>query len=177
MTERQKYKVIQRYEDFELREYEPCVIAELKVSDLGSSESSGAFSVLFNYISMGNDKSQKIAMTSPVINSQQKGKSAPQASHVSFVMPARSAIENLPRPMDSRVTLREIQSEICVAKSFRGRATKILSQKIEGVLRTSAGRADIPLTAETRICRFDPPYKPSIFQYNEIVIPVRLGGQ
>jgi hypothetical protein len=27
---------------------------------------------------------------------------------------------------------------------------------------------------ETRICRFDPPFKPGFLQYNEIVIPVYL---
>ena len=32
MTKRQEFRVLQTYEDFELREYLPCVIAEVKVS-------------------------------------------------------------------------------------------------------------------------------------------------
>ena len=42
-------------------------------------------------------------------------------------------------------------------------------------LRTSASKADIALSDETRICRFDPPFKPAFLQYNEIVIPIYLG--
>jgi hypothetical protein len=29
----------------------------------------------------------------------------------------------------------------------------------------------VALSAETRVARFDPPFKPSFLQYNEIVIP------
>jgi hypothetical protein len=30
------------------------------------------------------------------------------------------------------------------------------------------------LSDETRICRFDPPFKPGVLQYNEIVIPLAV---
>jgi hypothetical protein len=68
MTERQEFKVLRTYDDFELREYLPCVIAEVRVSGQFSASSSSAFSTLFNYISKGNNSSQKIAMTAPVIS-------------------------------------------------------------------------------------------------------------
>jgi len=32
MTQRQEFKVLRTYEGFEVREYKPCVIAEVKVS-------------------------------------------------------------------------------------------------------------------------------------------------
>ena len=70
MTERQKFKLLRTYDDFELREYLPCVIAEVKVSAQFSTASSSAFSSLFNYISSGNKSSEKIAMTAPVIAAQ-----------------------------------------------------------------------------------------------------------
>jgi len=41
-------------------------------------------------------------------------------------------------------------------------------------LRESASKVDFALSEETRICRFDPPFKPGFLQYNEIVIPVFL---
>jgi hypothetical protein len=70
--------------------------------------------------------------------------------------------------------LRELDSETCIAKSFRGKATDELSRKIAQELRTSASKANIALSDETRICRFDPPFKPGFLQYNEIVIPAFL---
>lgn len=174
MTERQEFKVLRTYEDFELREYMPCVIAEVRVSAQYSTASSSAFSTLFNYISQGNKSSQKIAMTAPVITAQKADTSESADWCVSFVMPAGSTIGHMPHPNDSQVRLRELDAETCVAKSFRGKATDELSQKIAKELRSKASKANIALSDETRICRFDPPFKPGFLQYNEIVIPAHI---
>jgi hypothetical protein len=171
MTERQEFKVLRTYKDFELREYMPCVIAEVRVSGQLSASSSSAFSTLFSYISKGNNSSQKIAMTAPVITAQKADSSDYPEWHISFVMPSGSTFGDLPHPNNSQVTLRELDTETCVAKSFRGKATDELSRKITEELRRSASEANIALADETRICRFDPPIKPGFLQYNEIVIP------
>ena len=173
MTQRQEFKVLKKYEDFELREYQPCVIAEVKVSAQFSSASSSAFGSLFRYISQGNNSSQKIAMTAPVIAAQ-KDKSANENEwFVSFVMPSGSKFCHLPDPNDPKVILREIDTEVCVATSFRGRATQASADKKIAQLRAAAAKENISLSDETRICRFDPPFKPGFLQYNEIVIPVK----
>jgi len=174
MTERQEFKVLRTYKDFELREYMPCVIAEVRVSGQFSTSSSSAFSTLFNYISQGNNSSQKIAMTTPVITAQKADTSEPNDWYVSFVMPSGSTRGRLPDPNNSQVKLRELDTETCIAKSFRGRATDELSQEIANALRASASKANIALSDETRICRFDPPFKPGFLQYNEIVIPAYI---
>ena len=175
MTKQQEFRVLQTYQDFELREYLPCVIAEVKVSAKYSTATNSAFSSLFNYISKGNKSLQKIAMTAPVITAQRADNSEPTEWYVSFVMPAGSTFDHMPHPNDSQVTLRELDTETCVAKSFRGTATDELSRKKVQELRTSATKANIALSAETRICRFDPPFKPGFLQYNEVVIPIYLG--
>ena len=174
MTERQEFKVLRTYDDFELREYLPCVIAEVKISAQYSTATSSAFASLFNYISKGNKSSQKIAMTAPVITAQKADKSESSEWYVSFVMPSGSTFGHLPHPNDSQVQLRELDTETCVAKSFRGRATDELSRKMVRELRASASKANIALSDETRICRFDPPFKPGFLQYNEIVIPAYI---
>ena len=174
MTERQEFKVVRTYDDFELREYLPCVIAEVKVSAQYSTASSSAFASLFNYISAGNKASEKIAMTAPVIAVQNADSSESDEWFVSFVMPSGATFGQLPHPNDSQVKLRELATETCVAKSFRGRATEELSQKITQELRASASKANIALSNETRICRFDAPFKPGLFHYNEIVIPTSI---
>ena len=175
MTKRQEFRVLQTYEDFELREYLPCVIAEVKVSATYSTATRSAFSSLLNYISAGNNASQKIAMTAPVISAQRADKSESAKWFVSFVMPSGSVFDQMPDPNDSQVILRELDTQTCVAKSFRGSATDELSRKKVQELRTSASKANIALSDETRICRFDPPFKPGFLQYNEIVIPIYLG--
>ena len=171
MTERQEFQVLKTYNEFELREYLPCVIAEVKVSAHYSTASSAAFGSLFKYISQGNKTSQKIAMTAPVIAAQRADKADADEWFVSFVMPAGSTFADMPDPNDSRVTLRELATETCIATSFRGRATEELSTKKVIELRAAAAKENISLSEETRICRFDPPFKPGFLQYNEIVIP------
>ena len=177
MTKRQEFRTLQTFQDFEIREYQPCVIAEVKVSAQYSTATSSAFASLFKYISKGNKASQAIAMTAPVIAMQRPEDSKPDDWYVSFVMPSGSTFGHLPHPNDPRVNLRELDTETCIATSFRGKATEELSEKKVAQLRAAAARENIAISSETRICRFDPPFKPGFLQYNEIVIPVYLGGQ
>jgi len=171
MTQRQEFTVIQSYDGFELREYLPCSIAEVKVSADYSSAGSVAFRSLFGYISQGNKRSEKIAMTAPVISAQKADKAADDEWFVSFVMPAGSTKADMPDPNDPRVVLRQLDAETCIAASFRGKASAELATKKVVELRALAVKEKIALSDETRICRFDPPFKPGFLQYNEIVIP------
>ena len=177
MTKRQEFRTLQTFQDFEIREYQPCVIAEVKVSAQYSTATSSAFASLFKYISKGNKASQQIAMTAPVIASQRAEGPESNDWYVSFVMPSGSTFGHLPHPNDPRVILRELDTETCIATSFRGKATEELSEKKVKQLRAAAARENISVSSEARICRFDPPFKPGFMQYNEIVIPVYLGGQ
>ena len=174
MTQRQEFRTLQTFSDFEVREYAPCVIAEVKVSAQYSTAASSAFASLFKYISKGNKTSEKIAMTAPVIAAQRAESAEPDDWFVSFVMPSGSTFGRLPHPNDPRVILRDLDTETCIAISFRGKATEELSEKKVKELRAAAARENIAVSGETRICRFDPPFKPGFLQYNEIVIPLLL---
>ena len=174
MTQRQEFTVLKKFGDFELRQYLPCVLAEVKVSADYSSAGSIAFRSLFSYIAQGNSRAEKIAMTAPVIAATQDTTIDVNQWSVSFVMPAGSTFSDLPDPNDPRVVLRDLDTEICVATSFRGRANQEAAQKQVAELRMAAARENINLSDETRICRFDPPIKPGFMQYNEIVIPAFL---
>jgi hypothetical protein len=171
MTKRQEFTVLKTYPGFEIREYKPCVIAEVKSSANYSDAGSSAFRSLFGYISKGNNAEQAIAMTAPVITAKKFDNLTEDEWFVSFVMPAGSTLADMPLPINSKVVLRELGAEICVAASFRGKATTALSAEKITALRTAAEKQNVALSAETRVARFDPPFKPSFLQYNEIVIP------
>ena len=152
------------------------MIAEIKVSAQYSVATSSAFGSLFRYISKGNKTAEKIAMTAPVIAAQSGLKTEENDWYVSFVMPAGSKFGHLPHPNDPQVKLKELDTQTCIALSFRGRATlDVIKNKIEQ-LRSAAKRENIALSDETRIARFDAPVKPGFMHYNEIVIPVLLGN-
>lgn len=170
MTKRLKFKVVEVYKDFEVRSYPSYLVAEIRVLDRFTITSNNGFSSLFNYIDKGNKHSESIAMTAPVISYKDSNKSSD--TYIWFVMPEGSTLSKLPLPNDSDITLREINSEICVTKSFTGSSSKdIVKLKIEE-LRGSALTEGFLLSDLHMLCRFDPPYKPGFLKYNEIVIPV-----
>ena len=171
MTKRQEFTVLKTYPGFEIREYKPCVIAEVKSSANYSDAGSSAFGSLFGYISKGNKAEQAIAMTAPVITAKRNDNLTQDEWFVSFVMPAGSTLADMPLPINSKVVLRELAAELCVAASFRGKATSALSAQKIAALRAAAEKHNVALSAETRVARFDPPFKPSFLQDNEIVIP------
>jgi len=92
------------------------------------------------------------------------------------VMPSGSTFGHLPDPNDPKIKLRELDTETCIAMSFKGKATTELTDKKTRELRAAASKENIALSDETRICRFDPPFKPGFLQYNEVVVPVYLGA-
>lgn len=173
MTQRQVFKTLKQYAGFELREYAPCVIATVNVSGDLSTAGSLAFRPLFQYISKGNNKSEKISMTSPVILAHPTDE--PISNHwlVSFVMPAGTTVAQLPDPTDPNVTLRHLATEQCIVTYFRGSLSEDLVKEKDLTLRALASKENITLSSETRICRFDTPIKPGFLQYHEVVIPLQ----
>ena len=171
MTQRQIFKLVKKYNGFEVREFAPCVLAEVTVEGSFSRASSQAFGALFNYIAKGNVDAKKIAMTAPVTATSSGGTSS-QMWVVSFVMPANMDISNLPLPSNASVKLRSVAAEECAVLSFRGRADLEKWREKELELRACADKDHVELLDEVRISRFDPPFKPGLLHYNEISIPI-----
>ena len=69
-TEEAEFTLIHKENNFEIREYSPRIIAQVSVSGNFIDSSSAGFKSLADYIfgnNVINDKSQKIAMTAPVV--------------------------------------------------------------------------------------------------------------
>ena len=61
-----KYRILKKDGDFEIREYEPYIIAKTTVKGTYEEASGKAFKILAGYIFGKNKNDKKIAMTSPV---------------------------------------------------------------------------------------------------------------
>ena len=185
MTEQQQYQVVQTRGDVELREYAPCVVADVTVSGSAEQASNAAFRPLFNYISGANRTSSALAMTAPVLQQQASERLAmtapviqeaagPTAWTVSFVLPGTRALDEYPAPTDPRVTLRAIPAERAAALRWSGRWTSANVAKRTAELRQAIAAAGWSIAGEPRWARFDPPWKPPFARRNEIVIPVSV---
>jgi len=102
-----KYKVLLKEKQFEIREYEAFV-------SMGVSNGyGGGFNKLFNYITGYNNRSQKIAMTTPVITNTKK-------QDMKFTMPRDVAESGYPEPLDKSITIVKEDLKIVASFSFKG---------------------------------------------------------
>ena len=88
-TEKAAYIVLQKDGPFEVRRYDPLVLAVSRENDLRGYS---GFNVLFDYIQGGNRESRKLSMTAPVLNNLDD-----KPLTTAFVMPSgmtRAALRN-----------------------------------------------------------------------------------
>jgi hypothetical protein len=121
--EQYPYKVVKTYDDFEIRNYEGALFTSVKLntSDYDKTSSKG-FSVLAGYIFGGNEKEEKIAMTSPVAMTLEEN------STMMFLVPKEYNKENLPKPNDASIEFKEMPAKKVAAITFGGWAN---DEKIE----------------------------------------------
>jgi len=189
-TEEPKFFIIEKSEPFELRDYAPQLIAEVKVEgDLDTASSQG-FRLIAAFIFGKNQVSEKISMTTPVgIEATQSTKiamtvpvgiepSKDSATGVnqwvfSFVMPSEYTMATLPKPLNPLVTIRELPAQKRAAIIFSGfnseakvlEKTKALEEWIKSKQWQTIG---VP-----QFARYNPPWSLPFMRRNEILITVR----
>ena len=189
-TEEPKFSIIEKSEPFELRNYAPQLIAEVKVEgDLDTASSQG-FRLIAAFIFGQNQVSEKISMTVPVgIEATQSTKiamtvpvgieaSKDSAAGVnqwvfSFVMPSEYTMATLPKPLNPLVTIRELPAQKRAAIIFSGfnseakvlEKTKALEEWIKG--------KQWQVIGAPQFARYNPPWSMPFMRRNEILITVR----
>ena len=178
------YTVTEQAAPFELRTYQPKIVAEVVVSGSMDEASSKGFRLLANYIfgnnaasSGGSEKiqmtapvgmeprSEKIRMTAPVSMQESDGR-----WRVSFVMPSHYTMETLPRPNNAAVTLRQIPETRYAVIRFSGLAgAKRVAQKTQDL---QAWLEEKGLTARgaPELARYNPPWTLPFLRRNEILL-------
>jgi hypothetical protein len=166
-TEEQKYTVILKDKDFEIRFYPSATVATINSDAKTYKDLSGpGFRKLAGYIFGGNETNTSISMTSPVhmdINDS--------VSSMSFVMPSSYNEENLPKPNDPDVLIQKTADEYVAVIRFGGFASDedliFYSDKLRDILEekgiTSYGNA--------RFLGYNPPFQ-LIDRRNEIIVSV-----
>lgn len=191
MTQEQKYVVEKTFPKFEIRRYEPCVLADVTVSSDFQSAGSIAFRSLIGYISGSNEPNKKIAMTSPVIQESDANasptkiamtspviqESTNDSQVVSFVMPAGMILDDMPLPTNSKVSLRQLPEQLVAVSKCTGRWTEAAYDRQLAQLKQQLSVNGITETGSPRFARFDPPWTPWFMRRNEIQIPIETPNQ
>lgn len=185
-VEEPKYSVLEKSPPFELRSYAPMIVAEVQVEgDLDEASGQG-FRLIAAYIFGQNQVSEKIAMTTPVAVEEQTSKSAKIAMTtpvnieskagqwmVSFVMPSEYTMDSLPKPLNSKVQLRQIPATKKAVISFSGfyDSQKVAEKTIEleGWMKTK----NLQAISVSKFARYNPPWTLPFMRRNEIMFDVR----
>lgn len=181
--EQAKYTVLDQQGDFELRDYQPQVLAEVVVEADVEEAGNKAFRKLFRYISGKNRTQAKIDMTAPVSQEARGEKIAMTAPvsqvpaeegwAVSFMMPSSYALNTLPAPNDPDVALREVPARRMAAVRYSGTWGEKGYRKHIRELTSWMERTGIEADGDPVWARYDPPFKPWFMRRNEVMIPVR----
>lgn len=166
-TEEQKYSVVSKYDDFEIRFYPSATIATINSGAKTYRDLSGpGFQKLAGYIFGGNEANTKISMTTPVqmdINDT--------VSTMSFVMPSAYNKENLPKPNDPGVVIKNTSEEYVAVIRFSGYASdedlKFYSDKLRNLLNEN----NITHVGNYRFLGYNAPFQ-FIGRRNEIIVTV-----
>lgn len=174
--EEPRYTVIHTYEDFEVRRYEPYVVAETRVQAGAEEAGSQGFRRLAGYIFGGNKGARKIEMTAPVAQTAARiAMTAPVTQSASsgayliqFAMPGEWTLETLPEPVDASVKLRAMPARTLAVIGYSGTWSQSRYEEHLKKLRDGLEKAGLRWHGDPIWARFDPPWKPWFLRRNEI---------
>jgi hypothetical protein len=185
-TEEAEFTLIHKENNFEIREYSPRIIAQVSVSGNFNDSSSAGFKSLADYIfgnNVINDKSQKIAMTAPVVvepTSEKITMTAPVLAEgknsewlISFVMPKEYSMESLPKPNNSAVVLIERPRERYAVVVFSGLVRESSYNEKATLLNEFVKIQGLSSVGSLLIARYNPPWTLPFFRRNELMVKVR----
>lgn len=180
--EEAKYTVVEEKPGYEIRRYEPMLVAETAMAAPAREGESNAFRILARYIFGGNRAAQKIDMTTPVImegRSQKIAMTAPvivgendTGERMAFVLPSEFTMDTLPVPEDSRVEIREVPVRFIAAVRFSWYAPENRrKEKSEDLLRMLS-RDGIVIVGVPFYAGYNPPFSVPFLKRHEMLVEV-----
>jgi len=170
MLETPNYRVIKKSGSYEVREYEPMIIARTLVrSDYKEATYTG-FRRIANYIFGGNEKNMEIAMTAPVLSNSPVD--VDSEYEISFVMPSSFKKETLPEPNSSNVEILDRSLDLVACISFGGWATKSRVKNYHKKLNSWIEKERLKIDGKFMVAQYNSPWALPPFRHNEIMVRV-----
>lgn len=191
-TEEPAYEVVREGPVFELRRYQPQLLAETEVQGRFDKVGGKAFGILADYIFGNNQAAEKIAMTAPVTQrpaasdddqagtriemtapvTQRPAQADADSFIISFVMPERFTLETVPRPNDPRVTLREEPVRLMAVLRYAGGWGESKYRNHETQLLDAVRAAGLTPVGEPLYARYNSPFSLPFLRRNEVMVEV-----
>jgi hypothetical protein len=161
------FTIVKKYDNFEVRDYEASLFTSVKLPSGDYEDVSGrGFSILAGYIFGGNEKKEKIAMTSPVAMSIE------DSMTMMFMVPKKYKKEDLPNPNQSGIQIIEEPEKRVAAVRFGGWANSAKIEKYKNQLIADLDKEGIEYTNRFYFLGYNPPYD-VIARRNEIIVELK----
>ena len=177
------YQVIRKFDNVELRQYAPYVVAEVVLDTPAEDAGSQAFPILAGYIFGKNKGEKKFAMTAPVTQTAvpvRMDMTAPvtQAAvaggmQVQFVLPKGVTLATAPEPIDARVQLRVVPAGTRAVIRYSGTWSQANYLEHLAELKASLEAVGVATQGEPVLARYNVPFTPWFMRRNEIWLALR----
>jgi hypothetical protein len=180
--EEPSYTVLEKTNGYEMRKYDPYIVAETQITGTYREALNGGFGRIADYIFGNNTTKTSISMTAPVLESTSEkiamtvpvattiGES--QTRNVSFVLPSKYTLETLPTPNNPQVTLREMPGKTVAALRFTWCATESRVADKKAQLQQLLKKDELTATGPAQVAQYNPPLSMPLTRRNEILIEV-----
>ena len=166
--EEPEYELLSEYEGFEIRRYSESVQARLLTPSSGWSGNSSGFRRIAGYIFGGNETNQRIAMTAPVQMWDNNS-----GSMMSFTMPSKYSIKDLPSPIDKGVEIVEVDEYVVAVLPFSGLSRNSKARRLMAKLETLVQASGLTAEGAPVLAVYDNPGTTLPFmRRNEIHLPL-----
>jgi len=143
---------IEKKDAFEIREYQPKLIAQVLVNGTFDSASSKGFRLLADFI-FGNNKTEK-------------------GWYVSFNMPKQFTKETLPVPNNPEVKIIEVPSEKYAVITFSGLVREKKYAEMLNLLNEEMKKRNIDPKGPAILARYNPPWTLPFLRRNELMFRI-----
>jgi len=164
------FQLIEVQGEFEIREYDPMVIAMTKVNSNYKEASSTGFRRIANYIFGGNQKKMAIEMTAPVILD------VPNMNdiyEILFVMPSQHSLEELPAPDQSNIEIKIKELGKTAVIKFGGWATESRTTHYKERLQGFVENSGYSINSDYMVAQYNSPWALPPFRKNEIIVMIK----
>ncbi|HPU54014.1 MAG TPA: heme-binding protein [Burkholderiaceae bacterium] len=182
IVEEPPFIVLRTEDEFEVRRYEPHVLAEAALPGPADYAADAGFHLLNEYLAGRNTSRRRFGTHSPLILTPAATSldarvpmipsMAVNGFVVQFVMPIGQALSELPVPKDSRVRLRSVASETRIVHRYAGNWSQQTYRRHLETLRRAVAHAGMSTRGEPAFVRFDAPYVLPFLRRNEIWLAV-----
>eukprot|EP00878_Enallax_costatus_P001910 GHUV01002072.1.p1 GENE.GHUV01002072.1~~GHUV01002072.1.p1 ORF type:complete len:392 (+),score=97.89 GHUV01002072.1:162-1337(+) len=168
--EQPDYQLLKAMKDYEIRRYEPFIVAETALPAGETPASGSGFMDLAGYIFGGNSQSEKMEMTTPVYT---RSPAASGRSTTSMQFPMESKfpdVDTLPEPNSNKVVKKQIPGRYVAAIRFSGLPFDWEVTGAERQLRQAVIRDGLQPAAGYSLARYNEPFVPPPLRRNEVLI-------